>query len=132
MKSKEILEAGDPILGSSDLPMTDPRIEPDELDFSPSLPKSRTKHLSLFKSRSCVSVNEGGLSGVKHHTSFTEEYDVFSKELTKNIEEECLSAGQSKKIIGLKKIDSGGIQFIENKDFSEEKLNPEGGEGNKN
>jgi len=129
LKSKEILESSDPFLGSLDAILTDPKCQGEELDFSPSLPKSRTKHLSLFKSRSYLAVNEANDSNplnntLKHHTSFTEEYDDFHKQMT-NIDPECFGISNEKKIIRLKKIDSNDFQFLENPDFSEERLNPQ-------
>lgn len=125
MKSRELLETGDPILGLDGNELADPQMAPEEFDFSPSLPKARTKHLSLYKSKSCMSVEEGMQINVKHHISFTEEYDSFHKELVKNIDQE-LGISHEKKIIGLRKINSKDFQYIENKDFSSDRLNPEG------
>ena len=65
-----------------------------------------------------------GMNLIKHHVSFTEEYDSFKKDLLKKIDVEP-GISHEKKIIGLRKINSKDFQYIENQDFSADRLNPE-------
>lgn len=78
----------------------------------------------MFKSHSCTVNENQNTNSLKHHTSFTDEYDTFNKEyLAKcKVKEDIFSGfSQEKKIIGLKKCDSKDFPFYENPEFLEEK-----------
>lgn len=59
-------------------------------------------------------------NSLRHHTSFTDEYDTFNKDYIakcKIAEDVYTGYSQEKKIIGLKKCDSKDFQFYENPEF---------------